>query len=258
MSLCDVIKLQKEILAKLENIVEVVTETKAELSDAVILLEQLKAAKPEAVEAGVVELKPYHYIFYIDTLLRWLEHIGIVTPTLIEIPITVDAGASGYVDFWLPKETACIERMYELYFPTSKGLKYGWMVDSTTEWAVPKHYFIPNKSYTEESIFGKYWIKWYFLRFHYEAIDPGQIVIRTWARLIKHRDLDKLLRLASPLAEMFEVIYPPPRVTPLVSSSELIKECRVCRAKMLREDDKIIRVGQWGRRFTDHRCEVFR
>lgn len=221
----------------------------------------LKALKPTAEGVPVikeVELKPYHYAFYIDTLFRWLEHAGAITPTIVEAPITVSAGESGYVDLHLHKDIACIERTFELHFPTSKGLRYGWMVDSTTDWTVPMHYFIPNKGYVEESIFGHYWVKYYFLRFHYQAIDGGQIIIRAWARLIKHEDLQRLLDIASPLAEMFHVKYPLPRATPLVSSSELIKECPVCKAKLYRlPDGRLYRKGEWARTYTSHDCTVF-
>jgi hypothetical protein len=129
--------------------------------------------------------------------------------------------------------------------------------NSTTDWTVPMHYFIPNKGYVEESVFGKYWIKWYFLRFHFEAFDSGTIVVRAWARLIDHKKLDKLLEIAAPLAEMFEVTYPPPRVTPAVGGSKLIKECPICHAKLYEEDGKLIRVGSWGRSYSDHICPVF-
>jgi len=207
---------------------------------------------------GRIVLPPHHYAFYLEQLLRWLEHAGVIEPTIVEIPITVSAGAVGYADFWLPKGIACIERVFELSFPTSKGLKFGWMVDSTTNWTVSKHYFIPNKGYMEESIFGKYWIKWYFLRFHYEAIDPGQITVRAWARLITHKQLDKLFEIAKPIAEMFQVKYPPPKATPPTSSSTEIKECKVCGAKMFKVDEKIVRRGEWGKCYSDHDCEVFR
>ena len=245
MSICEVIEMQKAALEKLDSIAKSIEEL------------QKKLRAREAERLGVVELRPYHYVFYIDTLFRWLEHVGVIVPTIVEAPITLGAGAKGYADLWLPGGIACVERTFELFFPTSRGLKYGWMVDSTTEFTVPMHHFIPNKGYVEESVFGKYWIKWYFLRFHFEAIEPGQIVIRAWARLIKHRDLEKLLELASPLAEMFEVSYPPPRVTPLVTGSETIKECKICGAKLLKVDDKTVRVGTWGRNYTDHECEVF-
>ncbi len=206
-----------------------------------------------------VRLEPYHYIFHIDTLFRWLEHIGVVTPTIVEVPITVSAGESGYVDLWLPSKKACIERVFELHFPTSKGIRYGWMVDSTTDWTVPMHYFMPNKGYVEESIFGHYWIKYYFLRFHYQAIDSGQIIVRAWARLIKHDDLERLLELASPLAKMFGVEYPKRRLMPSVSSSELIKECPICKAKLYRlPDGRLYRKGEWGKSYLDHDCQIFR
>ncbi|MCR8463646.1 MAG: hypothetical protein NDP16_05845 [Crenarchaeota archaeon] len=207
-----------------------------------------------------VRLEPYHYLFYIDTLFRWLEHIGVVKPTIVEAPLSVSAGEKGYVDLWLPPNIACIERNFELHFPTSKGLRYGWMVDSTTDFTVPMHYFIPNKgSYVEESIFGHYWIKYYFLRFHYEAIDSGQIIIRAWARLISHDDLKTLFELTKPLAEMFGVRYPPQREKPHVTSSELIKECPICGAKLYRlSDGKLLRKVNWGISYTDHDCLVMR
>lgn len=206
-----------------------------------------------------VRLEPFHYAFYIDSLFRWLEHVGVVTPTIVEVPITVSAGEKGYLDLWLPPNTSCIERCFELHFPTSMGLRYGWMVDSVTDWTVPMHYFIPNKGYVEESVFGKHWIKWYFLRFHYEAIEAGRIVVRAWARLISHEDLKRLLELASPLAEMFRVRYPLRRERPLVSYSELVRECPVCKAKLYRlSDGRLVRRGEWGRSYTDHECLVMR
>jgi len=241
-------------------------ETKARLDELERRLERVVSALEELVEAyktappplpGQVSLPAYHYAFYIDALFRWLEHAGVIVPTIVEVPITVTAGQSGYGDLWLPTGIACVERVFEIHFPTSRGIKYGWKVDSTTEWTVPMHYFIPNKGYVEESVFGKYWIKWYFLRFHFEAIDSGTIVIRAWARLIDHKKLDKLLEIAAPLAEMFEVTYPPPRATPAVGGSRLIKECPICHAKLYEEDGKLIRVGSWGTCYSSHKCEVF-
>ena len=226
------------------------------------LLEGLYLAegKTPPLEVGAirVELPPYNYLFYIDTLFRWLEHAGVVTPVIVEAPITVNAGDKGYADLWLPPNIACIERVFEVYFPTCKGIKYGWAVDSTSDYTVPMHYFIPNKGYVEESVFGKYWIKWYFLRFYYEAYDSGTIVVRAWARLISHDNLERMLKDAEPLAELLNVKFPPPRPVPTVTASELIKKCPICRAEMLRKDDgTIVRIGKWGRSYTDHKCEVF-
>ena len=230
-------------------------ELKREIGELKGRIEELSAVR---LEPPRLELPPYHYGFYIDTLFRWLEHAGVITPTIVEVPITVSAGQTGYGDLWLPSGIACVERCFEITFPTSKGIKYGWKVDSTTEWTVPMHYFIPNKGYMEESVFGKYWVKWYFLRFHFEAIDSGQIVVRAWARLIKHENLDKIMELMSPLAEMFKVRYPPPRVTPTVTGSEVIKVCPVCKARLLRTaDGRLVREGEWGRSYSDHACEVF-
>lgn len=212
----------------------------------------------EELSPAKVELPAYYYCFFIDSLFRWLEHVGAVTPTIVEVPISVSAGDKGYIDLWLPPRTACIERVFEITFPTSKGIRYGWMVDSTGEWTVPVHYFIPNKGYVEESIFGKYWIKWWFLRFYYEATDSGQIIVRAWARLIDHDRLEKLLSLMKPLADMLGIKFPPKRTVPAVSASQLLKKCPICGAELLRKDDgTIVRIGKWGRSYTDHKCEVF-
>jgi hypothetical protein len=131
------------------------------------------------------------------------------------------------------------------------------MVDSTDTFTVPMHYFIPNKGYVEESVFGRYWIKYYFLRFHYEAMDSGTIIVRAWARLIKHDDLDKLMALLSPLAELFQVRYPPRRSPPSVTGSKLIKRCPICGAELYEVDGKLVRKGSWGRAYSDHACPVF-
>lgn len=261
MSLCEVIDMQRRTLEKLESLSKSISSLSRSVSGVEEKLDYVKeileAVRPELAEPRAVDLKPHYYVFYLDELIRWLEHAGVVSPALVELSITLEAGSKGYVDLWLPRDTACIGRTYELHFPTSKGLRYGWMVDSTLEFTVPMHYFIPNKGYVEESVFGRYWIKWYFLRFHYEALEPGQVIIRAWAKLIKHSDLDRLLTLMDPLAEVLQIKLPTSRAVPLPTASEVVKECKACGAKMLRSDDKIVRVGQWGRNYTDHECEVF-
>jgi hypothetical protein len=65
------------------------------------------------------------------------------------------------------------------------------------------------------------------------------------------------MKLLSPLAELFHVRYPPRRSPPTVTGSKLIKECPICHAKLYEEDGKLIRVGSWGRSYSDHKCEVF-
>jgi len=204
-----------------------------------------------------VELPPHYYALYLDILSRWLEYTGLVKPKLTEASATVSAGKTGYVDFWLPKDTACIGRVFELYFPTSRGIKFGWLVDA--RWAVPMHYFIPNRTYVEEGIFGRYWIKWYFLRLRYEAVDAGTMTVRTWSMLIDHDDLDMLLKLAEPLVAKFGVTMPPLPVVPFspTSSSILIRRCPACKAELLEENGKVVRVAEWGRSYSDHACTVF-
>jgi hypothetical protein len=217
-----------------------------------------RAKEEVGLKSLKVELPAYYYGFFLDALFRWLEHAGVVTPFLVEVPITVSAGEKSYGDLWLPPRIACIERVFEIHFPTSKGIRYGWMVDSVETFTVPMHYFIPNKGYVEESVFGRYWIKYYFLRFHYEAIDSGTIIVRAWARLIKHDDLDKLMELLSPLAELFQVRYPPRRSPPAVTGSKLIKRCPVCGAELYEVDGRLVRKGSWGKvSYSDHICPVF-
>jgi hypothetical protein len=207
----------------------------------------------------LVELPPHHYMFYLAELFRWLEHIGVVTPSLVEVPVTVSAGEKGYLDLWLPHNTACIEREFEVYFPYTMGLRYGWMVDSVTDYTVPMHFFIPNQGSVERSVFGKHWVKWYFLRFAYEAAESGTIVVRAWARLLSHDKLMELLELSKPLAAMFRVAWPPKRVRPSPTASEVVRVCPACGAKLLRtKDGRLVRVGEWGRSYTDHECQVFR
>jgi len=206
----------------------------------------------------ILELPPHHYVFYLTELFRWLEHIGVITPTLVEVPVTVNAGEKGFLDLWLPQNIACVEREFEVYFPYTMGLRYGWMVDTVTDFTVPIHLFVPNSGSVERSVFGKYWIKWFFLRFAYEALESGTIVVRAWARFLTHDKLMELLELSKPLATMFRVTWPPKRTKPSVTASELVKECPICGAKLLRkEDGTLVRIGQWGKSYSDHSCPVF-
>ena len=240
---------------RLDDLIDKLDELTASLSDLVKRLRVMAAPSSVPAAAG---LPAYHYGFFIEDLFRWLEHAGLVYPTIVEAPITVSAGERGYADLWLPPGIACVERVFELTFTETKGLRFGWMVDSTTDWTVPMHYFIPNKGQVEESVFGRHWIKWHFLRFHYHALRDGQIVIRAWARLVKHDDLDRLIEIMSPLAEMFQVKYPAPRPTPVVTGSKLVKRCKACGAELYEEDGKPYRKGEWGRSYADHECEVFK
>jgi len=245
-----------DLFSRVDDLLEVLAR-QIDYSNRILEGLVLALGKPiPEVKAVRVELPAYNYVFYLDSIFRWLEHAKIILPTIVEVPLTVSAGESGYCDLWLPENIACVERCFEVFFPSSRGLKYGWMVDSKTDYTVPKHLFIPNRGYVEESVFGKYWIKWYFLRFHYEAIDAGQIIVRAWARLIRHDLLEKLLDLAAPIAEMFELEFPAKREKPS-GSSPVVKKCSVCGAEIVKVDDKLIRRGVWGRSYTDHSCEVF-
>jgi hypothetical protein len=195
-------------------------------------------------------------LYQVDVFWRWLEHIGVVDEVLIEVRIPVSAGESGYADLWLPPGLACGEREFEIYFPVSQGIRYGWMVDSTTEYTVEPHLFIPNSGYVERWSFGRHWVKWWMLRFTYEAYETGTIVIRAAAKLVKHDDMTRFLELMEPLARALGLTIPPKRAKPVVAYSKVIKECPVCGAKLLKVDDKIVRVGTWGR-VPSHKCPVF-
>lgn len=212
----------------------------------------------------LVELPLYHYTFHIDTLFRWLEHFGLIEPNLVEVNFTVSAGEKGFVDLWLPWGKACVERYFEVYFPYIRGIKYGWMVDRTDIYTVPMHYFVPNSGSVEHNIFGRYWVKWWFLRFHYEAYENGTITIRAWARLIDHENAVKLLEISEKLYRRFKfkVVIPEtarrPTTPPYITYSEVVKQCPICGAKLIKKNGYVIRVGQWGKNYSDHDCPVFK
>jgi len=206
-----------------------------------------------------VKLPKWHYLFLLDELLKWLAHVGIITPKLVELRASVSAGDTGYIDLWLPGEVGCMGRFYEVYFPHSEGIKYGWMVDSGTEYTVAAHYFIPNSSYVERGVFGERWVKWWVLRFTYEAYEAGTITVRSWSQRVNHETLIALLGVLSPLlVELGFAMVVVPRKRPILSYSEALRECPLCGAKLLEANGKVIRVGEWGKSYSDHPCEVFK
>jgi len=211
----------------------------------------------EVLEEVGVRLPPWHYLYEVERFWVWLEHIGVVDEVLVESRIPVSAGEVGYVDLWLPEGFACGEREFEVYFPTSEGIRYGWMVDSTRAYTVDPHRFIPNSGYVERWPFGRYWVKWWLLRFHYEAYASGTITVRAAAKLLSHGDMSRFLELMEPLARALGVVVPVRREGPFVSYSEVVGECGVCGALLLRVDGKVVRVGRWGR-IPPHKCTVFR
>jgi intein/homing endonuclease len=149
----------------------------------------------------------------------------------------------------------CGEREFEIYFPTSEGIKYGWLVDSTTEYTLDPHYFIPNSGYVERWTFGRYWVKWWMLRFTYEAYSSGTITIRAAAKLTSHENMLRFLKYMEPLAKALGITIPLKRPKPMVVYSQVIAECPICRAKLLRKDDQIVRVGTWGQ-VPSHKCPI--
>jgi hypothetical protein len=66
------------------------------------------------------------------------------------------------------------------------------------------------------------------------------------------------MALLSPLAELFQVRYPPRRSPPATAGLKLIKRCPICGAELYEVDGKLVRKGSWGIvSYSDHRCSVF-
>ena len=184
----------------------------------------------------------------------------------IEIKFTVRRGEYGIVNLYLPPNKVCVTRHYQVYFPNVRKLRYGWKIDSLTKWSVPMHYYVPNTDFGEIQIFGKNLIKWRFLRFEYEALESGTVKIRTEVELIDYSDLAKFLEeklRQSKLAKIIkEIQVKPPLIEKPVIHGEKVIECTHCGAKMYREIDEkgreiVIRIGEWGRNYSDHQCQVF-
>lgn len=203
-----------------------------------------------------------------------LSRKGYTEPTLVAYNIQVAAGKTFDAVVSLPPNRCCIQRTFQIWSDGPEFMQYLWRVDSEkpARESVPLHSMIPNVAPgTEESIFGRYWIKRKFLYFYAKnthSTDTLKVWPRAWAQFTTPDLYDnfiapvfdaQLMHLQA-RGEYFKTGEKLKLPTPLVrSSTETIENpskvdpqfrCKVCNAVVrMRDGNKAFRdeVAQTGK-----------